>query len=82
MNLIFLWKNKTNVELCTKVKLMVVTISMPKYNLQEKYLCEFAQVISQFTHANKYFLFNSEHLLAALPLITETFKGRQGCSAY
>lgn len=62
---------------------LMVTFAMPKHNLWEKYLCEIAQVISQFTHANKYF-FNSTWniFLAALPLITETFKGRQGCSAY
>lgn len=46
---------------------LMVIFSMPKHNLWEKYLCEIAQVISQFTHANKYFfLFNLEHLFGSI----------------
>lgn len=55
---------------------LMVTFSILKYNLWEKYLCEIAQVISQFTHANKYFFYSAWNIfLAALPLIKETFKG-------
>lgn len=45
---------------------LMVTFSIPKHKLWEKYLCEIAQVISQFTHANKYFLFNLEHLFGSI----------------
>lgn len=61
-------RKKASVELCPEFKLMavfnifflsilglMVTFSMPKYNLWKKYLCEIAQIISQLGLANKYF---------------------------
>lgn len=34
----------------------LMAFSIPKQNLWEKYVCEIAQVISQFTHAIFFFL--------------------------